>query len=103
MCRGLTLLLLVYVTLDFADPSMPGALNFDLNQSVDATYSAPRTVLPTMKAFPSPALPQAQTVRAVAEKFPRRRPTVHVRVVGFNLKPHAFRVAPVAPPPSDDH
>lgn len=103
MRRVLRLLLVVYVTLDFADPNMPGALNFDPNESVDATYSAPRTVLPTIKEFVSPLLPQAQTVRTAAADFQPPRPIVHVRVVRFELRPHALPAVPVSPPPSDDH
>jgi hypothetical protein len=30
--------ILVYLTLDFADPMMPGALNFDADQSVEVVY-----------------------------------------------------------------
>jgi hypothetical protein len=39
MWRLLVSAILLYVTLDFADPMIPGALNFDADQSVDGVYA----------------------------------------------------------------
>jgi len=50
-------MLLVYITLDFSDPNLPGALNFDLNQSVDAVHTQLRGQLPVAKTSILPASP----------------------------------------------
>jgi len=57
MCRRLVFMLLVYITLDFSDPNLPGALNFDLNQSVDAVHTQLRGQLPVAKTSILPASP----------------------------------------------
>ena len=59
----LVLLLACYLTLDFADPSMPGALNFnvDLNHDIVLT-TAPAKPADTKQALP--ALPPLATAVA---------------------------------------
>jgi hypothetical protein len=46
MWRPLVFVLLVHITLDFSDPNLPGAFNFDSNESVDAVYTQARKQLP---------------------------------------------------------
>jgi len=57
MSRRIAFVLLVYVSLDFSDPNLPGALNFDLDQSVDAVHTQLRGQLPVVKAATLPVSP----------------------------------------------
>ena len=77
MWRAFAIALLMYITLDFSDPNLPGALNFDLDQSVDAVHTQLRGHLPVDKTSidrvsPSPdvvqlsARPEAAPVRSLA-------------------------------------
>jgi len=86
MGRAFALALLVYVTLDFADPNLPGALNFDLTQSVDGVQTQGRPQLPVMKDINVRApLTVANADDAATRPAPRavsavvRRPLVEVR------------------------
>ena len=86
MWRGITLMLLMYLALDFSDPNLPGALNFDLNQSVDGVQSQLRgqSSVTKISSAPAPIFVQdtAATKSAVALRPVIRiahRPALEVR------------------------
>jgi len=66
MRRWFVCALLVYVSLDFSDPNLPGALNFDLDQSVDAVHTQLRGQLPVAKTSILPASPILEGARLFA-------------------------------------
>jgi len=101
--RACALVLLIYVSMDFADPNMPGALNFDLNQSVDATYSTPRALVSGANAASSPVPPELRTARLVAEPHESPRRITLRPVVRQEHKPHTADSIREAPASSDDH
>ena len=76
MCRRLVFVLLVYVSLDFSDPNLPGALNFDLDQSVDAVHTQLRGQLPIAKTSLVPVSPIVDGVRSLAPFEATTRPAV---------------------------
>jgi hypothetical protein len=49
MWRVFAFAVLVYLALDFADPNLPGVLNFDVDQSVDAVSTQMRGHIPAPK------------------------------------------------------
>jgi hypothetical protein len=63
MWRAFAVMLLVYVALDFCDPNLPGALNFDLDQSIDAVHTQVRGQLPVCKPSILSASPNADDPR----------------------------------------
>ncbi len=67
--RRLVLLLVIYVGLDFANPMMPGAVNFDPGDSVEAIHAergrlpeSPVATAPDPAAGPVEPPPMADTV-----------------------------------------
>jgi hypothetical protein len=74
MRRLLVLALLVYLALDFGDPSMPGALNFDPDQSVEAVSTQPREGAPVsiIAALSSPVL-VTTTTQVLRQDTPKNR------------------------------
>lgn len=62
MWRVVVFALLVYISLDFSDPNLPGALNFDLDQSVDAVHTQLRGQLPVAKISILPVSPLVKKV-----------------------------------------
>lgn len=99
--RILTLLLALYVTLDFGSASLPGAFAFDPDESVDAVSGASDSV----KAV-GPLTTDATGWRRddVLEHVPTPRSLVRPRVrpiVARTVCSAPPRVDP--PPPGDDH
>jgi hypothetical protein len=76
MCRRLAFVLLLYISLDFSDPNLPGALNFDLDQSVDAVHTQLRGQLPVAKTSLLPASPIVDGVRLLAAFEVTARPVI---------------------------
>jgi hypothetical protein len=95
-------LILIYVTLDFANPLMPGAVNFDAEDSVDGVHAervrADR--FETINAV-TPALFHA----AIVESERISRPVVALE--RSDREPSVVRRTPARPPepasPGDDH
>ena len=63
MWRAFAVALVTYIALDFSDPNLPGALNFDLDQSVDAVHTQLRGQLPVGKTSIVPVSPSADDLR----------------------------------------
>jgi hypothetical protein len=93
MWRALTYVLLLYMTLDFSDPNLPGALNFDLSQSVDGVHTQVRGQLPVAKPATAPAPP---TVDAPVT-------TSAVEVDGTPGEPRALRMPQLVNPKPRAH
>jgi hypothetical protein len=92
MWRRLVFLLLVCISLDFSDPNLPGALNFDLDQSVDAVHTQLRGQLPVAKTSIQPVVPSADDVRllALAEPAAVRPVTPSIRRAPSYVRPRAL-------------
>jgi hypothetical protein len=103
MLRALTLVLLLYITLDFADPNLPGALNFDLDQSVDGVHSQLRGQSPIAKAATSPAPVFVQEVALSKARVAPRWLGVTVRTPGVNVRPRALLSRVVASDSPEAH
>lgn len=102
MWRAIALALLAYLSLDFADPSLPGALNFELEKSVDAVSSQPRAKLPPA-IISVPPVPPPIAEAALFSPAMSARPVIAVaRTLPLHLRPRAVLSArpPVA---ADDH
>ena len=69
-------MLLVYISLDFSDPNLPGALNFDLDQSVDAVHTQLRGQLPVAKTSLAPLSPVVDGVRLLVAFEATARPAI---------------------------
>lgn len=98
--RGLILLVAIYVTLDLANPFMPGAFEFDADRSVEATRRQPAD--PGMR----PALPETEA--PATSTSPRQvrpeRPVGPPPAVAWLSDLRARHGGPADPPsPSDDH
>lgn len=102
MWRRFAFVLLVYITLDFSDPNLPGALNFDLEQSVDAVHTQPRGQLPVAKISIHPASTIADDVRLLApvETAAVRSVIVAIRTPS-DVRPRA-RLLDARPPSSPE-
>ena len=98
----LAFLLLLYVTLDFSNPMMPGAVSFDPDDCVEAVRAGRLTTpADAVAAVPAPAPSRFEPVRravlprapVMSPAPPRERPA------------HAWRTPapPPAPDRSDDH
>jgi hypothetical protein len=74
--RRLTLLIGLYVCLDFASPFIPGAFSFNPDESVEGVSAHRRAVKVTVVAIASPAPKRAQTeaIARVAPPRPQSRP-----------------------------
>jgi hypothetical protein len=96
-CR-LALLLLLYVALDFSNPLMPGAVSFDLSESVEGVHAVrPRIEAPSVAIAPLLIVvpePLPVLVRAAPRPGPVVRAPHHRRV---------FRLRGALPPPGEDH
>jgi len=93
MCRRLVFLLLLYISLDFSDPNLPGALNFDLNQSVDAVHTQLRGQLPVAKISILPASPGLDVMPMAAtplETTTIRPVVVALRTPASSARPRAL-------------
>ena len=102
MWRTVACALLVYLSLDFADPNMPGALNFDADKSVEAVPSQARAKLPPAAISLVPLAPSINDA-AVFAQAALVRPVISVaRTLPLNLRPRAVLSAR-APAPADDH
>jgi hypothetical protein len=102
-CSRLTLLLFLYVTADFANPLMPGAVSYP-NGSVEAVHverSRTADVLPP--GAPVVAFFERIELTGLLQHPPRVTP---IRpVTGLRLIParRALRTRPDSPPSSEDH
>ena len=80
-----SLLLLVYVTLDFANPLIPGAVSFDHGslEIVEAAWERPSAVVPDTVLPSEPALQRILDVQVVRGPSPavdlRRTAVIRVR------------------------
>jgi hypothetical protein len=101
MWRAFTFVVMVYLTLDFADPNLPGALNFDPDQSVDAVSTHVRSQFPAPKPvmLPEHLASPVETPLQVFASIPTPPVTHAVRV---DLRPRGLLVS-VAPASPDDH
>lgn len=80
--RGLTLAVLAYLCLDFANPMIPGAVSFEPDESVegvwgdrgrcDAAALRPPPALASVQVEPPPGLPAARPRRLVPSTRPER-------------------------------
>jgi hypothetical protein len=82
--RRLALLLLLYVSLDFANPLMPGAVTFDPSGSVDG-LRAPRVRVAAPAAVPAP--PRLELADAERPVFRAPRPVGERRHLGPRARP----------------
>ena len=93
MCRRFVFMLLLYISLDFSDPNLPGALNFDLSQSVDAVHTQLRGQLPVAKTSILPVSPRPDVVPMLAtplEATTVRPISVATRTPASYVKPRAL-------------
>jgi len=102
--RRLTLILFVYISLDFANPLMPGAVQFD-GESMDVVQ-ADRVRTQTADAVVS-VTPIRETVAdLLAQIQADRRPSSHRASPRSQIPPRIWRVPPRSPdlpPSSEDH
>ena len=102
--RGFFLALIVYLTLDFANPLMPGAVNFDSDESVEGvTLHHPRSKPLRSHVVGAPLSLSVTAVPAVAPQARAERPRSPVPgdwLARVRLA-HAGQSEP--PPPTDDH
>jgi len=101
MWRAITLVLLIYISLDFADPNLPGALNFDLDQSVDGIHTQLRGQSPIAKGATVPVPVFGRDVAAPKAQVVPRQPTILVRTAPVDLRPRAL-LSRVLPPDSPE-
>jgi hypothetical protein len=100
--RRLAFMLLPYVSLDFGDPNLPGALNFNLDQSVDAVHTQLRGQLPVVKTsiLPVPPLVEGPRLLAPLEAARIRAFVVITRPPSY-VRPRAL-LASARPPSSTE-
>jgi hypothetical protein len=103
MWRAITLILLIYVTLDFADPNLPGALNFDLSQSVDGVQSHLRGQSPIAKGVTVPAPVFGQVMTAPKPQLPARQVSVIGRTTPVDLRARGLLSAVLASDSPEPH
>jgi hypothetical protein len=103
MWRTLTLILLTYVTLDFADPNLPGALNFDLDQSVDGVHTQLRGHSPIAKGATVPAPVFGQDMTAAKVQLPPQQVSLLVCRSPLDLRPRAQLSRVPAPDSPEAH
>ncbi|HEV8436946.1 MAG TPA: hypothetical protein VGT40_02525 [Methylomirabilota bacterium] len=100
--RRLALLIAFYITLDFANPWMPGALNFDADESVDGITIQHHQPRPQFGPVPTP-VPLRAELRPARQGAAVRpaAPAVSEWLVGVRQS-HA---SPSSDPPSptEDH
>ena len=102
MWRTVAFALLVYISLDLSDPNMPGALNFDLDKSVEAVQSQARAKLPPAAISVPPVAPSINEGTVFAQ-FALVRPVISVtRTLPVHVRPRAVLSARVPAAP-DDH
>ncbi len=104
--RRFPLLLLLYVTLDFANPLMPGAVSFEAGSiqvvQGDRTARAARPAVAPARlvtVFPSRGVVPAAATLACPAPLPLRPSSRALRAVR-RAPPQRF---PAAPSPSEDH
>jgi hypothetical protein len=99
--RRLVWLLVVYVSLDFANPFMPGAVTFEGGAMDTATVERHRPVASAPRAA---ALPSAQVPTVVPMPSPAAAP-VRISVAARRPILTARRLAPPLEPasPAEDH
>jgi len=101
MGRRLVWLLLIYVTLDFANPLMPGAVNFDVDDSVDGVH-AERVRPDRYESAVVPAPPLFVPVTLDTEQV-RLAPEPRAREGALRLVRRDLRRPPDPASDSDDH
>jgi hypothetical protein len=103
MWRALTLSLLLYITLDFSDPNLPGALNFDLDSSVDGVHTQLRGHPTIAKGATVPAPVFVQEVTTPKTHTAPRRVSVIVRTPAADTRPRALLSRVLASDSPDAH
>lgn len=104
MCRRFAFVLLLYISLDFSDPNLPGALNFDLDQSVDAVHTQLRGQLPIAKTSLLPVSPIVDGVRLSAAFEATPRPViVATRSPRSYVRPRVLFSNARLPSPTEPH
>ena len=101
MRRAFLIALLLYTSFDFANPLLPGAVNFDDDQTVLATGAGPRDLGPGPLSAPARTL---ETVRVDGVEPPQ---SVTAFRVPARRQPSQFRRSYPGPTPSpgstEDH
>ena len=103
MWRALIVIVLTYVTLDFADPNLPGALNFDLDQSIDGVHTQLRGQSPVAKGVGVPAPLFVQDARDRKPQIMPRPVTVSPRMTPLGARPRALLSRLLASDSPDAH
>jgi len=99
--RRLTLLIALYVTLDFANPLMPGAVNFDPDESVEGVTIQHHQPRPQFAVVPTAAPVRAES-REAPRLLARRSHAPALREWFIDLRQaHARSSDP--PPLTEDH
>src|SRR5262245_62274725 len=99
MWRFSILALLLHLSLDFANPNMPGALCFDPDQSVDAIRTEARADAPaTVLAVRSPQ-PPAAAIAPPPPEVPRSAAASIASRVTWSLRPRALLSVPASASP----
>ncbi|MGH7359619.1 MAG: hypothetical protein ACREJR_12460 [Candidatus Rokuibacteriota bacterium] len=103
MWRRVPLLLLVYVTLDFANPLMPGAVRFE-GGSIEVVPASRAARTEAVIVTPPATLPTAPAARKEAARAWRTSlpPAVPARALRVVRRPPLERSAP-SPSPTEDH
>jgi hypothetical protein len=99
VCRRLALLLLLYVSLDFANPLMPGAVTFDPAGSVDG-LRAPRVRVAAPAAVAAPARLEPADAERPVLRMPR--PVGEGRDLDLRARPRVS-VQPADADVGEDH
>jgi hypothetical protein len=97
--------LLVYVSLDFSDPNLPGALNFDLDQSVDAVHTQLRGQLPVAKSSILTVSPVVNDMRlsSALDAGAARPVVVAIRTPPSDVRPRALLSTARTPSSTEPH
>jgi hypothetical protein len=105
MSRRIAFVLLVYVSLDFRDLNLPGALNFDLDQSVDAVHTQLRGQLPVVKTTipPGSALVEKMSLPVAIDPIAIRPGILASRMPPSRVRPRALLSNARRPDPPEAH
>jgi len=103
MWRGLAFVLLVYVTLDFSGPNLPGALNFDLDQSVDAVHTQLRGQLPGVSVLAVSPLAETVALPVAVAPIAIRPGIVAPRTPPADVRPRALLSSARGPSSTEPH
>jgi hypothetical protein len=102
MGRWLVWLLLIYIGLDFSNPLMPGAVNFDADDSVDGVH-AERVRADRYETVAVPAPTRLVLAPLDSDQAPRLSPEPRTRDRELPVVRRDLRRPPDPGPPADDH